>query len=226
MNLLISAVSDKGRMRSRNEDMLFSADSFVRNNSLEHNVRINSDHPVYFLAVADGMGGPPAGDVASEFVLRETAAGMRKLPPGLTTGQLKEKTEKLLRDVHRHLRKKGEKDVHKRGMGTTMTGLLFYEGGIFSLHVGDSRLYEYTNGRLRQLSKDHTLKEMLGDPNIPSSILTNAFGTEEDIRVDFAKIAGDVLPGTTYLLCSDGLSDMLRTGRSATCWGQKIRQIH
>lgn len=209
MRLRISAVSDKGRARTRNEDMLLAGGTFIRDNNIERTVRITRDYPAYFLAVADGMGGPPAGDVASEFVLREMKARTEELERGLSSRELEQRCSEWLREIHRDLRSEGERHPEKRGMGSTITGLLFYGGGIFLLHAGDSRLYEYRNGRLGQLSRDHTLREKMKDPNIPSNILTNALGVEGDIAVDYAQVAEEAVPGTRYLLCSDGLSDML-----------------
>jgi protein phosphatase len=207
MHLAITAVSDKGRVRARNEDMLLAGDALVRDTRLEQDVRPGKAG--YFLAVADGMGGPPAGDVASEFVLREMKARTAELEGGLSSRELERKCSEWLREIHRDLRREGKRHPEKQGMGSTLTGLLFYGGGIYVVHAGDSRLYAYRGGRLRQLSRDHTLREKLQDPNIPSNILTNALGVEGDIAVDFAQIAGEAVPGTRYLLCSDGLSDML-----------------
>ena len=219
MHLAISAVSDKGRIRARNEDMLLAGDTLVRDTRFEQDLRPGKAG--CFLAVADGMGGPPAGDVASEFVLREMKARTAELEGGLSSRELEQTCSEWLREIHRDLRREGERDPEKRGMGSTLTGLLFYDGGIYFVHAGDSRLYAYRDGRLRQVSRDHTLREKLQDPGIPSNILTNALGVEGDIAVDFAQVAKKAVPGTRYLLCSDGLSDMLADREIAELLGRQ-----
>lgn len=90
-----------------------------------------------------------------------------------------------------------------------MTGLLYYEGRLFFLHAGDSRLYRFRQGILMQISRDHSLRELSGNSEIPSNIIVNSFGGGRTFYVDFEIASRKVLGGDIFILCSDGVSDML-----------------
>ena len=94
-------------------------------------------------------------------------------------------------------------------MGTTLVGLAYYCGHFYSLNCGDSRLYRLRNGSLKQLTTDHSLNNMLGSSK-HSSIITNCIGGGNNHSyMDIVKMTDDVQYSDVYLLCSDGLSDML-----------------
>ena len=94
-------------------------------------------------------------------------------------------------------------------MGTTLVGLIYYGKRFFWLNCGDSRLYRLRNGSLEQLTQDHSLNNMLGSSK-HSSVITNCIGGGcMNSYMDIVKMTDDILPSDIYLLCSDGLSDML-----------------
>ena len=95
-------------------------------------------------------------------------------------------------------------------MGTTLVALAFYEGEFYSLNCGDSRLYRFRDGQLEQLTTDHSLSNLLGSEK-HSSVITNCIGGGcNSSYIDIVKMTNEIKPRDCYMLCSDGLSDMLK----------------
>jgi protein phosphatase len=208
MELKISAVSDKGCVRERNEDMVLVGDHIFRDSSEQIEVNIGNDKK-FFVAVADGMGGHNAGEVASEIVLKKMSEKINMLDTSLTDDELKQKIANWAKDIHVFMLNEGDNDLTKKGMGSTFIGVLFYGNKVFYMNVGDSRLYRFRRGNLMQMSKDHSLSEVTGNKNIDSSILINSFGGGEKFFIDFAPVGGTILNEDVLVLCSDGLTKML-----------------
>jgi PPM family protein phosphatase len=185
--------SDTGRKRRRNED------NFV------------CDPPLF--AVADGMGGAQAGELASLL-----AANALKERPDREPGGEAQVVE-LVQEANRRVHQRALDDVSASGMGTTMTVALFAEeeGSVTIGHVGDSRAYRLRDGRLEQLTDDHSLvaelvrrgelSEAEAEVHPQRSVITRALGTDPDVDVDAFTVPA--LPGDVYLLCSDGLTTMV-----------------
>ena len=200
----VAAVSDTGRVRRNNEDAVWIGGSFFR--SGVRSVRFDApiDRGLLF-AVADGVGGSAAGEVASRWVVERFAARVSavELPEGVEpAGRVlqrlaSETNDELIADARRH--------PGRGGMATTYTAILLSPAGEIWLNAGDSRLYALEQGELRQISRDHTLREETGDPSIPGNIITNCFGTPDGFRLDTGPL--DSSSVDAYLLCSDGLSD-------------------
>ena len=172
----------------------------------------------YLFAVADGMGGYSAGEVAS----RETLKAFEAATYDLRHEKVSDPVEVLqgaFDKANLHTYKMAQKNNAYNGMGTTLTALyLPGDNTAYAAHVGDSRLYLYRNNTLSQITKDHSyVADLLAKGKITDSeafnhpkrnMLLQALGVEEEIKTDiihFALEKGDIL-----LLCSDGLSDMLR----------------
>lgn len=184
--------TDPGRVRRRNED------SFVL------------DPPLF--AVADGMGGAQAGEVAS----RLTAAAFRefheadRLPPD-------ERLPAIIQEANRRIYERARADSDVSGMGTTVTAALLTGGRVTLGHVGDSRAYRIRNGELEQLTEDHSLVGDLmrsgrltpeeADAHPQRSVITRALGTDPEVDVDTLTVEAE--PGDLFLLCSDGLTTMV-----------------
>ena len=175
--------------------------------------------------VADGMGGEKAGEEASARAietLEKECDRWREQPPESPEEMLMRLREALLqanRDVYRIATEQPE----KRGLGTTASLLFFHRGLFFCAHVGDSRIYLQRGGRLRQLTRDHTLvwamyergalaREQL-DTHPDRHLLTQCVGSPRTITVDV--FASRVQPGDRFLICSDGLSGYVAEGRIA-----------
>jgi protein phosphatase len=183
--------TDPGRKRRQNED------AFV--------VR-----PPLF-AIADGMGGARAGEIASAL-----AAGA--LDESGTQSGGEERVKELVQEANRRVHERASNDPATSGMGTTMTVALVEPSGDITFgHVGDSRAYVLRGDTLEQLTDDHSLVAELvrrgelsasdAEVHPQRSVITRALGTDPDVDVDAFTIHPE--PGDIYLLCSDGLSDMV-----------------
>ena len=183
--------SDTGRKRRRNEDSYVVA-------------------PPLF-AVADGMGGAQAGEVASQLA----AAVLEETDPGSLSGP--ERLISLIQEANRRVYERASSDPSTSGMGTTMTVALVEPNGVTIAHVGDSRAYRVREGHLEQLTEDHSLvNELLKSGKLSReeaevhpqrSVITRAVGTDPDVDVDAFVV--DASEGDIFLLCSDGLTDMV-----------------
>ena len=179
--------------------------------------RLNEDayicEPPLF-AIADGMGGAQAGEVASGL-----AAAVLEEATGDERGE--ERVSSLIQEANRRVFQRSNEDAATSGMGTTMTVALVdhTDGTIAFGHVGDSRAYRVRGGELEQLTDDHSLVGELvrsgrlspeeAESHPQRSVITRALGTEPDVDVDTFTV--DAEPGDIYLLCSDGLTDMTST---------------
>ena len=169
------------------------------------------DPPLF--AVADGMGGAQAGELASRLAAAALEERGRE--------RLGEETvAELIREANERIYRHALADPAAAGMGTTVTALLVDEaaGTLAVGHVGDSRAYRVRDGVLEQLTADHSLVAELvrsgrltpeeAEQHPHRSVITRALGTEPDVEVDTFSVTTE--PGDLYLVCSDGLSSMLR----------------
>lgn len=204
----MNAASKVGCVRSQNEDMVLIEKHFIRNDGFSTRVDLtNNDR--YIVAVADGMGGHNRGDVASSDALHNLQFFFHDLPTGLTPQGINDAFVGWLDSINYLIASKGRSDVQYEGMGTTLVGVVFYEGEFYSLNCGDSRLYRFREGQLTQLTTDHSLSNMLGSSQ-HSNVITNCIGGGcSSSFIDIVKFTDDVKLGDTYLLCTDGLTDML-----------------
>lgn len=208
MNLFVTAASRVGCVRSNNEDMVLVGSSFIRNDALRKTIELTPEKRT-LLAVADGMGGHQSGEVASSDALHNLHFFFNDLPAGLTAGEFNEMMVVWLESINNIIDSKGSFDERFKGMGTTLVGIAYYNGNFFSMNCGDSRLYRLRNGALQQLTTDHSLNNMLGSSK-HSSIITNCIGGGcKNSYMDIVRMTDDIQPSDIYLLCSDGLSDML-----------------
>ena len=208
MNLFVTAASRVGCVRSNNEDMVLVGSSFIGNAALRKTIELTPEKRT-LLAVADGMGGHQSGEVASSDALHNLHFFFNDLPAGLTAGEFNEMMVVWLESINNIIDSKGSVDERFKGMGTTLVGIAYYNGNFFSMNCGDSRLYRLRNGALQQLTTDHSLNTMLGSSK-HSSIITNCIGGGcKNSYMDLVRMTDDIQPSDIYLLCSDGLSDML-----------------
>ena len=170
------------------------------------------------IAVADGMGGHAAGEVASRIAVEV----LQSLTPFLTSEEIDEDSveDLLMHSLHSidlEISVVTEEENEKRGMGTTLTALLIRDKFISLLHVGDSRCYRLRGNTLEQLSNDHTvIQELLDQGAITAaeavehpqrSMLTQALRGDGDVTPVLQMY--EIKRGDRYLLCSDGLSGVL-----------------
>lgn len=189
-----------GLVRENNEDALL-----VREPSL--------------FAVADGMGGYAAGEIASRSTIKAFEAATHSLRHEQEEQNIRKVMLEAFDKANTHVYKMAVSNESYSGMGTTMTALyLPGDGHGYCCHVGDSRLYLFRNDKLEQLTHDHTLVADLKEQgkitdeeafvHPQRNILLQALGVEETVKADFFSFR--LQEGDRLLLCSDGLSDMLR----------------
>lgn len=174
----VASTTETGHVRRRNEDAVLVA----------------TEERVF--AVADGLGGHPAGDVASGVAierLRDDLAG------GALDGDPARALVDALHAAHERVVTSAREDPSRRGMGTTavVAHVRPDEGRAWIAHVGDSRAYLLRDGRLRQVTTDHAA----------NGRITQALGVSTDIRPDVVEL--EVVTGDRLLLCTDGLTDMV-----------------
>jgi protein phosphatase len=181
-----AAASDPGKRRRRNED------AYV------------VEPPLF--AVADGMGGAQAGEIAAKIaasVLREASG--------------EQAVVELIKEANRRVYEAAAADATRSGMGTTITAAIVEDDAVQIGHVGDSRAYRIRDGELEQLTEDHSLVAELvrsgklspeeADVHPQRSVITRTVGTDPDVDVDTFSV--DALPGDVFIICSDGLTTMV-----------------
>lgn len=204
----ITASSVVGCVRENNEDMILVDGQFVRNKTVNLTSTIDLSTR-YLLALADGMGGHNCGEVASQDVLQNLQFYFNDIPAGLTTDKFNEAIYEWLGSMNNNIEAKGRSDAQFEGMGTTLVALALYENKFFWMNCGDSRLYRLHNGKLRQLTVDHSLNNLTGEKK-HSHIVTNCIGGGcKTSYIDIIDCTNQIAPGDTFLLCSDGLTDMV-----------------
>ena len=210
--IILTAASRIGCVRTNNEDMVLAYDKLIRSDvySTEFNTETIDR---FVIAVADGMGGHNAGEVASSDVLNNLQFYVGDLPRGLASGEFMDMMHDWLQSVNHIIASKGHVDPSMLEMGTTLVGIMFYNNKFYWMNCGDSRLYRLRNGELEQLSNDHSLNNSQGVKK-HSNIITNCIGA--GIRIpymDMFEFTDDFLPCDTYMLCTDGLNDMINDER-------------
>lgn len=204
----ISEITDVGKVREHNEDA------------------IGSDPDIGLMVLADGMGGYNAGEVASGIAVQTitelaSEGAMREERNDIdpTSGMMRQTI--VLRDAIARANKiifqTAQSQTHCEGMGTTLVAAMFYDNRVSIAHVGDSRAYRLRGGEFEQLTMDHSLLQELVDRGFYSeeeaqrstnrNYVTRALGVEPSVDVEIQEF--EVLQDDVYLLCSDGLPDMV-----------------
>jgi len=183
--------TDTGRKRRRNED------AYV------------VEPPLF--AIADGMGGAQAGELASSLA----AGAVREDEAAAGSGE--RRVAELIQEANRRVYERSSQDAAASGMGTTMTVAFVGDANVAFGHVGDSRAYLIRDGKLEQLTEDHSLVAELvrsgklspeeAETHPQRSVITRALGTDPDVDVDTFSI--ETAPGDLFMLCSDGLTSMV-----------------
>ncbi|MEO8385854.1 MAG: Stp1/IreP family PP2C-type Ser/Thr phosphatase [Betaproteobacteria bacterium] len=206
--LQIVSLTDPGKVRGHNEDCVESRP--------EHGI----------VVLADGMGGYNAGEVASGMATSEISAGLaqfwtREALKGLDRDAAMALSQKVVQEqtakANGAIYAAAQKDPHCAGMGTTLVVCLFYDNFLTVGHVGDSRLYRMRNDVLEQITRDHSLLQEQIDSGLISkedarsshnkNLVTRAVGIDPEVEAEVHSY--DVLPDDIFLLCSDGLNDMI-----------------
>jgi protein phosphatase len=205
--LEIAAVSDVGLIRERNEDYGIVDGFFVRDNQFYFSSIVNSFPRIF--AIADGMGGHNAGDVASELTLSSLNNEINEIGK-LEYNKFKNEFDSFIKKLHKDMLNMGESDISKRSLGCTLTGFIISETYTALFNIGDSRTYRLRGGFLSQLTKDHSLAAQTNNSSIPHNYITNCIGGgAKSVFTDMDNIEDKILIEDIFMLCSDGLHDLV-----------------
>jgi protein phosphatase len=203
MTLEFFAATDTGRARNNNEDS------------------VAVDEESRLIVLADGMGGYNAGEVASgmatTFIKAELGRWLSEASDNASDTDVRRAMDICVDNANRAIFNAANSNPQYAGMGTTLVVGVFREGRLLMGHVGDSRGYRLRGGRLAQITHDHSLLQEQIDSGLITAeqaafsanknLVTRAVGVEDTVLLETH--LHDVMPGDLYLLCSDGLSDML-----------------
>lgn len=203
MTIELFAAVDPGRARSNNEDS------------------VATDAGAALAVLADGMGGYNAGEVASNmatsFIRTELGRWLREASTQASDAEVRRAMDICVDNANRAIFDASNTNPQYAGMGTTLVVAVFRDGKLLLGHVGDSRCYRLRAGRLQQLTRDHSLLQEQIDAGLITpeqaafsankNLVTRAVGVEDTVLLETHQheVQGDDL----YLMCSDGLSDML-----------------
>ena len=202
MNLYVAARSDVGMIRAGNEDSFFAEANEKRG----------------LFIVADGMGGHAAGEVASEMavqIISRELAGITEINNGDNAAAVK--VAEAVKKANSKIYERTITEVDKQGMGTTASVLILTGSRYLIGQVGDSRVYLLRDGKLRQLTKDHSYVQEQVDAGFLtpeqaryhpySNVITRCVGASDSVEPDTYN--GEVKTGDVYLVASDGLTGMV-----------------
>jgi Serine/threonine protein phosphatase len=199
---------DIGCVRPKNEDIILLGGELFRDKSQTSYFEIG-ENTRFAAIVADGMGGHKGGEIASEDAAQFFCDFTLSLENDLSAAEIIEKIKNWANIAHQNILNKGRENPEYNGMGSTFCGMLFYENQVFSLNIGDSRLYRFRNEILRQISIDHSMREHTGDMSLPSNLIYNSLGAGENTFVDVKELTGQLYDDDLFLVCSDGICDMI-----------------
>jgi protein phosphatase len=197
LHILCGAQSDQGKVRSTNED----------------SYRVNLKNALFL--VADGMGGHAAGEVASSIA----ASTMEEMVEERSRTEVgpEELLQLAAQDANARIYEAQRLKPELAGMGSTLTVLFFRGNRYYIAHVGDSRAYRMRDGELDQLTRDHSLVWHLFENGVlqkqdltshpQKNLITRSIGPHPEVEVDLER--GEAREGDVYILCSDGLTDVL-----------------
>ncbi len=201
----VGAVTHTGHVRDHNEDAFL----------------VLPDVAPWLVVVADGMGGHQSGEVASRLTVEEMAAAFAGRPPERTLlrrrANARERLITAIEQANRRVLGEARRDVGKQGMGTTVVALVIDGGSVHVAHVGDSRAYRLRDDTLKQLTRDHSLLNDYLDMGLLTpeqaasfpykNVIVRAVGLSPFVEVEVDTL--DVSAGDRFLLCSDGLTDLV-----------------
>ena len=236
----VSALSHTGRVRESNEDayLVFRVGRYlerIASNVPDGELPSRTEDTGTLMIVADGLGGHEAGDVASrgalatmlQLILKSPRWGLKLDDPATRETEIRElrdRTEGYLAGVHAEIQRRASENPALAGMGTTLTSVYAIGADLFVLHVGDSKAFLFHDGRLQKITHDHTVAQQYADLGvIPQDqvarhrdhhVLTRAVGGSDP------EVTGDIhhlrsADGDRLLLCSDGLTDMVKESEIA-----------
>lgn len=216
MNYSFHTKTDPGRARENNEDALAVDDA------------------TQLCVLADGMGGYNAGEIASgmatAFIKSEMARWLSEAGKHAKIKEIRRALEICVDNANRSIFNASDSNPQYSGMGTTLVVGVFHGAHLILGHIGDSRCYRLRNGELAQITKDHSLLQEQIDAGLITqeqaasssikNLVTRALGVEDTVMLELNE--HEVEPGDWYLMCSDGLSDMVDDAEIASILGAVV----
>ena len=216
MNYSFHTKTDPGRARENNEDALAVDDA------------------TQLCVLADGMGGYNAGEIASgmatAFIKSEMARWLSEAGKHAKIKEIRRALEICVDNANRSIFNASDSTPQYSGMGTTLVVGVFHGAHLILGHIGDSRCYRLRNGELAQITKDHSLLQEQIDAGLITqeqaasssikNLVTRALGVEDTVMLELNE--HEVEPGDWYLMCSDGLSDMVDDAEIASILGAVV----
>lgn len=212
MHFAVAAGSDVGRVRKGNEDSFFADANEYRG----------------LFMVADGMGGHAAGEIASQMAVEVVSVDLEKLKD-LESADALEMVSLSLRHANRAVFERSAAERDKLGMGSTASVLVLGDERFIVGHIGDSRIYLFRDGEMRQITHDHSVVQEQIDAGLitrdeaknhkQSNVITRCIGMGWDVEPDV--IDGEVHQGDVFLLASDGLTGMVDDWRLSQLLGSR-----
>jgi PPM family protein phosphatase len=184
------AITETGPVRKNNEDAFCALEE------------------QQFYALADGMGGHNAGEVAAQVAVTFMSDAVQSFPETEDLFAISSFLHKSVLSANKRIYKLAQQNEEYSGMGTTLSCCILRDGVLIFAHIGDSRLYQMRS-TLRRLTEDHSLRSRTPNGNIHAcrNVLTRALGTQAHVVPELGEIP--LCSGDLYLLCSDGLSDFV-----------------
>lgn len=192
----VFGLSERGPVRQNNEDVYCALEKEC------------------FYALADGMGGHNAGEVAAQMAVDELCQAIATFPATEDLDALTVLLRTSVLSANRAIYTRSKRDAACCGMGTTLSCCLLRESALLFAHIGDSSLYRL-RGSLTRLTEDHSLRHLASKAY--RNVLTRALGTQPHVIPEIGR--APLHPGDLYLLCSDGLSDFIPQEQLATILG-------
>lgn len=213
MNYQFCAKTDTGRSRDNNEDSVVY------------------DEATKLAVLADGMGGYNAGEIASgmatAFIKSELSRWLSEAGESAKLREVRRAMEICVDNANLSIYNAANSNAHYSGMGTTLVMGVFREDKMLVGHIGDSRCYRFRSGELQQITKDHSLLQEQLDAGLVTqeqaatssirNLVTRALGVEEVVLLEVNEHVVEL--GDTYMMCSDGLSDMVDDATIAKIMG-------
>jgi serine/threonine protein phosphatase PrpC len=210
--LTVSALTDVGMQRSGNEDAFLVADLTTGNTGLGAEV---SKHTLgergSLMIVSDGMGGAAAGEIASEMAVTTILEALEEMPASV---EISERLKSAAQIANEQIWNHAQNNPELSGMGATLTAVLAQGTTVYVAQVGDSRAYLARGERIKQLTRDQSLAQMLVDSgairpeqmdSVPQNVIMQALGTQPEVKV--AMTAVGLCRDDCLVICSDGLSN-------------------
>ncbi|EJO69225.1 MULTISPECIES: PP2C family protein-serine/threonine phosphatase [Leptospira] len=201
-------ITEKGNFRSHNEDSMYVSGEIVAGTVSGSFSSSGMREAPLILALADGMGGHISGEIASRMTLEKLAWTERAVQP---LDELSRAGWQSLFSIINHEINDYAKETGKLGMGATLVGILFGKRKVLVFNMGDSRAYHFSSQGIQKITVDHSFAGPVKENQVSRSYITSCIGGgTTDLQMDLFDITNSLNVGDRILLCTDGLTDVIK----------------